>query len=73
MKLFDESGLVCDLNHNQWECRWQRLEGYPMPHTTHVHLRPVGADADTHYVVAQWSPDIFQLDLIDGKFVPLKL
>ena len=73
MKLYDESGLVRDLKGDQWECRWQRLEGYPMPNTTHVHLRPVGADADTHYVVAQCWPDIFQPDLIDGTFVALKL
>ena len=73
MKRFNESGLVRDSKGNEWKCRWQRLEGYPIPNTTRVRLRPVGAHTDTHYVVAQWSPDIFQPDLIDGTFVALKL
>ncbi len=73
MRLFDETGWVRDSDGVQWECRWQRLEGYPIPKITRVLLRRLGSDIDTHYVDAGWTADIFQLGLIEGDFEPLKL
>ena len=31
----------------EWECRWMRLDGYTIPKTTRVRLRPPGSDIDT--------------------------
>ncbi len=73
MRLFDETGWVRDSDGVQWECRWQRLEGYPISKTTRVYLRPPGSDIDTHFVDALWMSDIFHHVLIDGDFTPLKL
>ena len=72
MQLFDETGLVGDSDGVQWECRWQHLDGYPIPKTTRVLLRPPGRDIETHYVDAPWMAHAFQPVLIDGDFVPLK-
>ncbi len=71
MRLFDQTGLVSDSDGVKWECRWQRLEGYPIPKTTRVLLRRPGSDTDTHYVDAPWMANKFQPVLIDGDFVPL--
>ena len=73
VRLFDETGLVSDCDGVQWECRWQRLEGYPISKTTRVHLRPPGSEIDTHFVDAPWMSDIFHHVLIDGDFEPLEL
>ncbi len=73
MRLFDEIGWVRDYDGVEWECRWMRLGGYPIPKITRVLLRPPGSDIDTHYVDAGWTADTFQLGLIDGEFEPLKL
>ncbi len=73
VRLFDETGWVRDSDGVTWECRWQRLEGYPIPKITRVLLRPPGSDTDTHYVDAGWTADTFRLGLIDGDFKPLKL
>ena len=73
MRLFDETGWVRDLYGAKWECRWQRLEGYPIPKITRVILRPPGSDTDTHYVDAGWTAGTFHLGLIDGDFKPLRL
>ncbi len=73
MRLFDQTGLVSDSDGVQWECRWQRLEGYPIPTITRVFLRPPGSDTDTHFVDAPWMSDIFHHVLIDGDFEPLEL
>ncbi len=48
MRLFDETGLVSDSDGVQWECRWQHLDGYPIPKTTRVILRVPGSDIETH-------------------------
>ncbi len=73
VRLFNETGLIRDSDGVEWECRWMRLDGYPIPKTTRVRLRPPGSDIDTHYVDAPWMADIFAPGLIDGDFVPLKL
>ncbi len=73
MRLFDETGWVRDSDGAKWECRWQRLEGSPIPKITRVLLRPPGSDIDTHYVNTGWRADTFQLALIDGEFEPAKL
>lgn len=73
MRLFDETGRVRDSDGDEWECRWIRLDGYPIPNVTRVSLRRPGSDTDTHYVDAVWKADIFKLGLIDGDFEPLKL
>ena len=73
MRLFDETGWVRDSDGAKWECRWQRLEGSPIPKITRVLLRPPGCDIDTHYVDAPYMADIFQLVMIDGEFVALRL
>ena len=73
MRLFDETGWVRDLYGVKWECRWQRLDGHPIPKITRILLRPPGSDIDTHYVDAGWTADTFRLELIDGDFKPLKL
>ncbi len=72
MGLFDETGLVSDSDGVQWECRWQHLDGYPIPKTTRVILRRPGSDIETHYVDAPWTAHAFQPVLIDGDFLPLK-
>ncbi len=72
MELFDETGLVSDSDGVQWECRWQHLDGYPIPKTTRVSLRRPGSDTETHYVDAPWMAHAFQPVLIDGDFVPVK-
>ncbi len=72
MELFDETGLVSDSDGVQWECRWQHLDGYPIPKTTRVILRRPGSDIETHYVDAPWMAHAFQPVLIDGDFVPVK-
>ena len=73
MRLSDETGWVRDSDGVKWECRWQRLDGHPIPKITRVLLRPPGSNIDTHYIAAGWTADIFQLALIDGEFEPLKL
>ncbi len=72
MQQYKETGLVRDSEGVQWECRWQRLEGYPIPKTTRVRLRKPGTDTDSHYVDAPWAADIFRPGLIDGDFVPIR-
>ena len=73
VRLFNKTGLIRDSDGVEWECRWMRLDGSPIPKTTPVRLRPPGSDIDTHYVDAPWMADIFAPGLIDGDFVPLKL
>ncbi len=72
MQQYNETGLVRDSEGVQWECRWQRLEGFPIPKTTRVRLRQPGTDTDSHYVDAPWAADIFRPGLIDGDFVPIR-
>ncbi len=72
MQLYNETGLVRDSEGVEWECRWQRLEGFPIPKITRVRLRKPGTDTDTHYVDAPWAADIFKPPLIDGDFVPIR-
>ncbi len=72
MQQYNETGLVRDSEGVDWECRWQRLEGFPIPKTTRVRLRQPGTDTDTHYVDAPWAADIFRPGLIDGDFVPIR-
>ncbi len=72
MKQIDREGIVHDAAGETWECRWQELEGYPIPSTTKVRLRKLGTDKYTHFVMAQYPADLFQPDLIDGKFTPTK-
>ncbi len=72
MRLCDETGLVSDSNGVQGECRWQHLDGDPIPKVTRVRLRRPGSDIETHYVDAPWMAHVFQPVLIDGDFVPLK-
>ncbi len=57
MRLFDETGWVRDSDGVKWECRWQRLDGYPMPKITRVLLRPPGSNIDTHFMTAGWTAD----------------
>ncbi len=73
MRLFDETGWVRDSDGVKWECRWQRLEGYPIPTITRVLLRPPGSDIDTHYVDAPYMADVLQPVMIDRDFKPLRL
>ena len=72
MRLIDETGLVSDSDGVQWECRWQTLDGYPIPKPARVILRRPGSDIETHYVDAPWMAHAFQPVLIDGDFLPLK-
>ena len=72
MRQFDETGLVSDSDGVQWECRWQHLDGYPIPKTTRVILRRPGSGIETHYVDAPWMAHAFQPVLIDGDFVPVE-
>ena len=72
MRLIDETGLVSDSDGVQWECRWQHLDGYPIPKTTHVILRRPGSDIETHYVDAPWMAHAFQPVLLAGDFEPVK-
>ena len=72
MQQYNETGLVRDSEGVEWECRWQRLEGFPIPKTTRVSLRKPGTDTDTHYVDAPWAANIFKPGLIDGDFVPIR-
>ncbi len=72
MQQYNETGLVRDSEGVEWECRWQRLEGFPIPKITRVRLRKPGTDTDTHYVDAPWAANIFKPGLIDGDFVPIR-
>ena len=73
MRLIDETSLVCDSDGLEWECRWMRLDGSPIPKITRVRLRRPGSDTDTHYLDGPWTADAFQPGLIHWDFVALKL
>ena len=68
MDVTDQEGHVRDSDGNQWECRWQKLKGHPIPATTRVSLRKPGTGEYTHFVAAPWPADLFKPGLIDRNF-----
>ena len=68
LKTWTQKGTVRDVDGTVWECMWQQLEGEPLPRTTPVRLRKPGAEEYTHMVEADYSPDRFKPELIDGAF-----
>lgn len=73
MKRFPEFGVARDSEGNQWELRWQRVEGDWISKGTRVLLRKPHTDTDTHYVDTRVPADRFKPDMIDGNFLPTKL